>query len=154
MFDPLFSRILVAYDGSEPSQRALDLAAKTAAVFKGELVVLTVVPRVALPIFSEDGIESYSVAEIQKGQDKLREIYGRVVEKAEAEVRMRYPDLKFEALLMEGRPSAIIVEEAEQRGVNLIMMGSRGIGGISGWILGSTSRKVVDKCTKPILIVK
>ena len=48
MFDPLFSRILVAYDGSEPSQRALDLAAKTAAVFKGELVVLTVVPRVAL----------------------------------------------------------------------------------------------------------
>jgi nucleotide-binding universal stress UspA family protein len=33
-------------------------------------------------------------------------------------------------------------------------MGSRGVGGITGWILGSTSRRVVDSCTKPILIVK
>ena len=46
MFDPIFSRIMVAYDDSEPSKRALDLAAKTAAIFKGELIVLTVVPRV------------------------------------------------------------------------------------------------------------
>ena len=154
MFDPIFCRILVAFDGSEPSKRALDIAAKTAAMFKGELVVLTVVPRVTMPIFSRDGVGSFSVAETQNIHDKLIEIYGRALEKAEAEVRMRYPDLKFEALLMEGRPSATIVEEAEQRDVNLIMMGSRGLGGISGWILGSTSRKVVDQCTKPILIIK
>ena len=65
MFDPLFSRILVAFDNSEPSKRALDLAAKIAAKFKGELIVLTVVPRVTMPIFSEDGIESFSIAETQ-----------------------------------------------------------------------------------------
>ena len=154
MFDPIFCRILAAFDGSEPSKRALDIAAKTAAMFKGELIVLTIVPRVAMPIFSEDGITPFSVAGIQNIHDKLIEIYGRALEKAEAEVRMRYPDLKLEALLMEGRPSATIVEEAEQRDVNLIMMGSRGLGGITGWILGSTSRKVVDQCTKPILIIK
>jgi nucleotide-binding universal stress UspA family protein len=154
MFDPIFSRILVAFDGSEPSKRALDIAAKTAAMFKGELIVLTIVPRVAMPIFSEDGIGSFSVAEIQNAQDRLIPIYRKALEKAEAEVRMRYPDLKFEALLVEGRPSATIVEEAEQRDVNLIMMGSRGLGGITGWLLGSTSRKVVDQCTKPILIIK
>ncbi len=154
MFDPIFSRILVAFDGSEPSKRALDIAAKTAAMFKGELIILTVVSQVALPIFTEDGIGPFSVAEIQNGQDRLKHIYRQSLEKAEAEVRMRYPDLKFEALLMEGKPSATIVEEAEQRDVNLIMMGSRGLGGITGWILGSTSRKVVDQCTKPILIIK
>jgi nucleotide-binding universal stress UspA family protein len=154
MFDPIFSRILVAFDGSEPSKRALDVAAKTAAMFRGELIVLTVVPRVVMPFFSEDGIDSFSVAETQNHYDKMIEIYRRALEKAEAEVRMRYPDLKFEALLVEGRPSATIVEEAEQRDANLIMMGSRGLGGITGWILGSTSRKVVDQCTKPILIIK
>ncbi len=154
MFDPIFSRILIAFDNSEPSKRALDIAAKTAAMFKGELIVLTVVPRVTLPIFPRDVFDSFTVAETQKMYDKMMEIYRRVLEKAEAEVRMRYPDLKFEALLMEGRPSATIVEEAEQRDVNLIMMGSRGLGGITGWILGSTSRKVVDQCTKPILIIK
>ncbi len=154
MFDPIFSRILIAFDNSEPSKRALDIAAKTAAMFKGELIVLTVVPRVTLPIFPREVIDSFTVAETQKMYDKMMEIYRRALEKAEAEVRMRYPDLKFEALLMEGRPSATIVEEAEQRDVNLIMMGSRGLGGITGWILGSTSRKVVDQCTKPILIIK
>ena len=145
---------MVAYDDSEPSKRALDLAAKTAAIFKGELIVLTVVPRVTIPIFSRDGIESFSVAETQNMYDKMTEIFRRALEKAESEVRMRYPDLKFEALLLEGRPSATIVEEAEQRDVNLIVMGSRGLGGVSGWLLGSTSRKVVDQCTKPILIIK
>ena len=154
MFDPIFSRIMVAYDDSEPSKRALDLAAKIAAIFKGELIVLTVVPRVTIPIFSRDGIDSFSVAETQNMYDKMTEIFRRALEKAESEVRMRYPDLKFEALLLEGRPSATIVEEAEQRDVNLIVMGSRGLGGVSGWLLGSTSRKVVDQCTKPILIIK
>ena len=84
----------------------------------------------------------------------MEEIYRRALEKTEADVRMRYPDLKVEALLMKGRPSATIVEEAEQRDVNLITIGSRGLGGITGWLLGSTSHKVVDQCTKPILIIK
>ena len=47
-----------------------------------------------------------------------------------------------------------IVEQAEKDDVDIIVMGSRGIGGYTGWILGSTSRRVVDSCTKPILIVK
>ena len=154
MFDPLFSRILVAFDGSEPSKRALDIAAKTAAMFKGELVILTVVPRVTVPMFTEEGVGSLRAADIQDYQYKMKELYRKSLEKAEAEVKMRYPDLKFEALLLEGRPSATIAEEAEKKDANLIIMGSRGLGGITGWILGSTSRKVVDQCTKPILVVK
>ena len=37
---------------------------------------------------------------------------------------------------------------------SLIPMGSRGIGGITGFILGSTSRGVVDYYKKPVLIIK
>jgi nucleotide-binding universal stress UspA family protein len=154
MFDPLFSKILVAFDGSEPSKRALDLAAKTAAMFKGELIIVTVVPRVTLPIFAEEGIGSLRAADINGYDAKMNELYRISLEKAETEVRTRYPNLKFEALLLKGRPSATIVEEAEKRDANLIIIGSRGLGGIVGWILGSTSRNVVNQCTKPILIVK
>jgi nucleotide-binding universal stress UspA family protein len=154
MFDPLFSKILVAFDGSEPSKRALDLAAKTAAMFKGELIIVTVVPRVTLPIFAEEGIGSLRAADINGYDAKMNELYRISLEKAETEVRTRYPNLKFEALLLKGRPSATIVEEAEKRDANLIIIGSRGLGGIVGWILGSTRRNVVNQCTKPILIVK
>ncbi|GAF95594.1 unnamed protein product [marine sediment metagenome] len=154
MFDPIFSKIMVAYDSSEPSKRALDLAAKTAAMFKGELVILTVISREVPPTFIEGSEGPTLSADIQRYLDIRKDFYTRSLEEAKTEVGDRYPGLKFEAILLEGRPSATIVEVAEERDVNLIIIGSRGLGGITGWILGSTSRRVVDQCTKPILVVK
>ena len=116
--------------------------------------MLTVVPKLSLPIFPSEGFGHASAIDFQNYQDGIRDQYRKSLEKAEADVRERYPHLKVDAVLLEGRPSEIIIEEAEKRGVNLIMMGSRGLGGITGWILGSTSRRVADQCTKPILIVK
>ena len=60
---------------------------------------------------------------------------------------------KIETRLEEGRSSDVIVEVAQEEDVDLIVMGSRGMSGIVGF-LGSTSRHVVEACTKPILIVK
>ena len=51
-------------------------------------------------------------------------------------------------------PPSTIVEVAENEGVDLIVIGSRGTGGIKRWILGSTSCRVAENCTKPVLIVK
>ncbi|GAI02286.1 unnamed protein product, partial [marine sediment metagenome] len=81
-------------------------------------------------------------------------LYQNVLKEAEEKVKEEYPGVKTESILKEGRPSATIVEQAEKDDVDIIVMGSRGIGGYTGWILGSTSRRVVDSCTKPILIVK
>jgi len=153
MFDPVFSKVLVAYDGSDPSKRALDHAAKLAAMFEGELVILTVVPKVSVPVYSnaELGAQAMDIASLQ---ERMRENYGQSIKRAEEEIKSLYPHLKVETVLTEGRPASLIVSEADKQGASLIVMGSRGLGGISGWILGSTSRQVVDLCTKAILIVK
>jgi nucleotide-binding universal stress UspA family protein len=153
MFDPVFSNVLVAYDGSDPSKRALDHAAKMAAMFEGELVILTVVPKVSVPVYSnaELGAQAMDIASLQ---ERMHENYSQSMKKAEEDIKGLYPHLKIEAILREGRPSSTIVSEADRLGVSLIVMGSRGLGGITGWILGSTSRQVVDQCTKAILIVK
>jgi nucleotide-binding universal stress UspA family protein len=153
MFDPVFSKVLVAYDGSDPSKRALDHAAKMAAMFEGELVILTVVPKVSVPVYSnaELGAQAMDIASLQ---ERMHENYSLSLKKAEEEIKGLYPHLNVETILKEGRPSSTIVSEAERLGVSLIVIGSRGLGGISGWILGSTSRQVVDQCTKAILIVK
>ncbi|MBM3292614.1 universal stress protein [Candidatus Bathyarchaeota archaeon] len=153
MFDPVFSRILVAYDGSEASKRALDTAAKMAAMFKGELIILAVVPRVTMPIITSTEVSTMDL-ETQDYQEKMKEAYSLALDEAEEEMKEHYPHIKTEGILVEGRPSELIVTTSESKNASLIVMGSRGIGGISGWILGSTSRKVVDHCTKPILIVK
>jgi nucleotide-binding universal stress UspA family protein len=153
MFDPVFSKVLVAYDGSEPSRRALDHAAKMAAMFEGELTIVSVVPKVSIPVYSnaELGAQAMDIASLQ---ERMHETYSQALKKAEEEVKGLYPHLNVVATLLDGRPSALIVSEADKIGASLIVIGSRGLGGISGWILGSTSRQVVDQCHKAILIVK
>jgi nucleotide-binding universal stress UspA family protein len=111
------------------------------------------VPKVSVPIYSnaELGAQAMDIASLQ---ERMHENYSQSIKKAEEEIKSLYPHLKVETILKEGRPSSTIVSEADRLGVSLIVMGSRGLGGISGWILGSTSRQVVDQCTKAILIVK
>jgi nucleotide-binding universal stress UspA family protein len=154
LFDPVFSKILVAFDGSAPSKRALDYAVKMAAMLHGELIILTVVPRAPFPILAEEGSSVYIGKDYDDYQEKIREIYRMSLVRAEAAILERYSHLKYEVVLSEGRPSAMIIDEAERRDVSLIILGSRGLGGIAGWILGSTSRKVVDQCTKPVFVIK
>jgi nucleotide-binding universal stress UspA family protein len=153
----MIKKILVALDGSEPSQRALNCAIGFAERWGAELTMLAVVPRVMLPIFPDEGFGATPIAaakDFGQYQERMRTIYQNVLTEAEKKIRSEHPDLKVVTRLEEGRPSATIVDLAENDGVDLIVIGSRGIGGITGWILGSTSRRVVDSCTKPILIVK
>lgn len=153
----LFGKLLVAFDGSEQSKHALNYAADMANSNGGELIVLTVVPRVTLPIFPDEGFGSAPITAAQdfgEYQDRLKAMYEKAQSDVMKELREHYPNLKTESILLEGRPSARIVETSERYSVDLIIMGSRGLGGISGWILGSTSRRVVESCTKPIMIIK
>ncbi len=84
----------------------------------------------------------------------LESSHKQVLSKAEKKVKAVYPDLKAKQLLARGHIPTTIIETAESEDVDLIVMGSRGFTGVKGWLLGSTSRHVVEHCTKPILIVK
>ena len=153
----MFKKILIAYDGSAQSKHALDHAAEMADSCKGQLVILTVVPREGLPVFPTDGMSPEPVLTNQdweEYQEKMKANYQKSQEDALKDVKEHYPKLKVDAIILDGRPSSTIVEQAEKNQADLIVMGSRGLGGITGWILGSTSRRVVESCTKPILIIK
>ena len=153
----MFRKILVAYDGSDHAKHALEYAVDVTDVRKGTLFILTVVPKVTLPIFPDEGFGAAPITAAQdfgEYQDRMKEMYKKSLDEAVTHIKEEFPDLKFETILIEGRPSATIVEQADKNDVDLIVIGSRGLGGITGWILGSTSRRVVDSCTKPVLIVK
>ncbi len=153
----MYKKILVAFDGSEASKHALDQAVNLAESFDSELHILSVVPRVMMPVFPDEGFGAAPVSTAQdmgEYQDKMIDIFQRGLDEAEKDVLDHFPSLKISTKLLEGRPSSTIVDEADAENIDLIVIGSRGIGGITGWILGSTSRNVVESCTKPILVVK
>ena len=153
----MFKKILVAYDGSDQSKHAIDYAADMANSSASTLVILTVVPKVTLPVFPDEGFGTLPVSSTQDWadyQDKMSASYKKSQEDAVKDLKDHYPKLAVGAILLEGRPSSTIVEQAEKNQADLIVIGSRGLGGISGWILGSTSRRVVESCTKPVLVIK
>lgn len=153
----MYKKILVAFDGSEASKHALDHAVSIADMIKAKIHIVSVVPRVMMPVFPDEGFGAAPVTAAQDMsdyQERMKTVYGKSLEEALQDISNHYPHLVVETKLMEGRPSATIVEEAESNDMDLIVIGSRGLGGITGWILGSTSRNIVENCTKPILVVK
>jgi nucleotide-binding universal stress UspA family protein len=153
----MYKKILVAFDGSEASKRAVDHAVSIADLMEAEIYMVSVVPRVMMPVFPDEGFGAAPVTAAQDMsdyQERMLAVYGRSLEEAEKDIKNHYPEVKVETRLMEGKPSATIVDEAENNNIDLIVIGSRGLGGITGWILGSTSRRIVESCTTPILVVK
>ena len=147
----MYKRLLVAVDGSEQSYKALDHAATIAEKFDSELVLLTVIPTMISP-FSPD--EYFDLTVYTKYQESTHAFYNNMLKDIYEKASTKHQDLNIRTILMEGRPSATIVDVAEKEGCDMIVMGRRGIGGFKGWVLGSTSHRVAASCKKPIMIIK
>jgi len=147
----MYKRLLVAVDGSEQSYKALDHAVAIAEKFDSELVLLTVIPTMIAPFFPDEG---FSPTAYTKHQERMNELYNNTLKEADEIVRTKHPNLNIRTILREGRPSATIVDVAEKERCDMIVMGSRGVGGITGWLLGSTSHGVANSCKKPVMIIK
>ena len=149
----MYKRLLVAVDGSEQSYKALDHAVAIAEKFGSELVLLTVIPKTIAPFFP-DSYDPIIYKEIFKYQERENEFYYNILKDAEEMISMKHPNLNIRTILRKGRPSVTIVDLSEKERCDMIVMGSRGIGGFTGWVLGSTSHGVMTSCKKPVMIIK
>lgn len=146
-------RILIPFDGSVPSKKALDQALNLAQITDSEIVVLSVVPEINIPFPSDDVLRK-DPAKSKNFQEEIERNYAETLSEAAEDITNKYPEQRIETKLERGSPSKRIVDFAEKGEFDLIVMGSKGLGGIRGLILGSTSRRVVNSCTIPVLIVK
>jgi len=80
--------------------------------------------------------------------------YVGVLEDAKKSLKEKHIELDITTQIKKGHAARKIVEVSETDDVDLIVIGSRGHGGLTGWFLGSVSNYVVNHCTKPILVVK
>jgi nucleotide-binding universal stress UspA family protein len=147
----MFTKILVATDGSDHAGHALKYAIESAAKWDAQLIILSVIPPVR-PIIPDpdDFFPTYT----PKFEERAEKAYRRTLDEAVNTAKKEQPDIKVEARLEKGRPADVIVKIAKTESVDLIVIGSRGLGGITGSVLGSTSQAVVHSCTTPILIIK
>lgn len=147
----MITKILVPTDGSDQANHALKFAIESAIKWDAQIIVLSVIPPLR-PIMPEsDGFDLVILPEFEEGLEKA---YQSILDEAVKKVVNEQPKIGVKSILEKGRPANVIVNVARNENVDLIVMGSRGLGGITGTVLGSTSQAVVHLCTRPILIVK
>jgi nucleotide-binding universal stress UspA family protein len=145
--DFMFKKIVVAYDGSENSSKALDRAIELAKCNNAELHVVGVV-RIfefgAIDYISPEEIEEYEKQEISKEEKYLKEAIQKV---SQAGLNGTYK-------VMEGDPAEEIMTYADEIGSDLIVVGRRGVGGFKRLLIGSKSSNIVKYANQSVLVVK
>ncbi|MBU1661972.1 MAG: universal stress protein [Chloroflexi bacterium] len=139
----MFENILLAIDGSEHARKAARLAGDLARHHGANLRV--VVAFEPVPVYlGEPNFQQVVFVRLREADDVL---------KAALELVGDIPgELKTEVL--EGPPAEAILNVADTRGNDLIVMGTRGRGRLSGLLLGSQSQKVVAHAHCPVLLIR
>ncbi|MFA6001430.1 MAG: universal stress protein [Thermoleophilia bacterium] len=138
-----YRSVLVPYDGSNPSKRAIERIVNITNSDEPSMTMLYVIPRYEemVGFFKTDAIER-----------SIQEEATRIV--LEGEQIAAGNGLNANTMIEEGRAADKIVESARELGSDLIVIGSHGWHGMDKSILGSTAERVIAHSPIPILIVR
>lgn len=138
----MFRKILVSLDGSELSEQALPYAEELAGTHNSEIELIYV---------------------CEPAEVEYRHMYQLYIEKASEQVRNHvkfyHPEetgllVPVRAAVLDGDPATEIINYADRNYINLICMVSHGRSGIVPWSMGSTPFRVIQRTTKPVLLIR
>ncbi len=140
----MFRKILVGVDGSEHGFRAARVAGELARHMETDLLVV---------------VSSFEEVPRYLGGAALQEVIAARMNNARAILQQALEVIgpvpgEVATDILEGPPAEAILTIAEARGVDLIVMGTRGLGRLAGLLLGSQSQKVAAHAQCPVLLVR
>ena len=157
----MYKKILVPYDDSEPSNKALDHAAAITKMSGGsEVILLYVIAEFPTYHFIERPARSIKTGEKITLSQYLKEVYelmkesaNDVLDKKKEEIK-KTAGLEIRTKLLTGHISNAIIDFAAKEKVDLIVIGNVGRSGISKIrTLGSVSRSVSERAPCPVMII-
>lgn len=142
----LFNNIMVAFDGSKASNQALQKAIELVKLTNANLNVVHIYefPR----FYVAEGFAPMPTTM----NEEFYELASQTADKAEQLIKEAGVTGKVE--LIQGPPAETILEYAASNNIDAIVIGSRGLGGIREFVLGSVSHNVVQHAKIPVLVVK
>ena len=173
----MFNHILCALDGSDHARKALALAIDLAKKYDAQLVLAHVLMRQsdqeALAHFARvEGLSRHVEPELQRLQGMearlevgaavderivssrvLAEVGQHILDDACADAKHGGVD-SVGTLLMDGDAADQILRCVQKRGIDCVVMGSRGLGDIKGLFMGSVSHKVANRASCTCIAVK
>ena len=140
--------IVVATDFSEAAAHAIETAADFARHFEAELIVVHAY-NIEIPVASPIMTGGYVLPE--GFIDQIRQQAQQEVDKIAKDLKSR--GIAAVGIAVDAPPASAVIETADQKGANLIVMGTRGLTGLKHVALGSVADRVVRTANCPVLTV-
>ena len=137
------NKILIAFDGSKGSWRAVEWAVGLAGKVGAQLTAVTVVKP---PEFSAtiDEVEEF-------WQDAEKHMASQI---AKLKLFGERNEMDIKTVFLRGHPAENIVKYAVDNDMDLIVMGTRGLGGFTSMVIGSVAQKVTSYSSVPVTIIR
>lgn len=141
-------KILVAYDGSELSQKAVKEAERQMSRNKETELHLLSVAEISGPSTSAMMQENITNEQVEKIQHQLNQLKESITKED--------TDVLTKVVIAKGKenPGKSICKYADYNEIDMIVVGSRGLGNVKGLFLGSVSNNIVQNSTSPVTVVK
>lgn len=171
----MFKTIVVPFDGSNPSENALQYAAELAREYGAKLILVHVLLRgTSVPVMQElaEGkgflgevaddlvdVETIPIATVagvaapmEVISDETLEKFGNLLlDRAQAEAKAAKDVRK---RILDGDPAKAILDCVQEEHGDLLVIGSHGVGDLKSLLLGSVSHKLIEGSKCPCLVVK
>lgn len=148
---PQINQVLVPLDGSELARQALPAAMEVAQAAGAKVTLLHAIDplvevspgmgRFGLGLNRDDGLLDEAIHSVDQQLDVIAQ-------------GIRTEELKVATMTIVGYPAEVIVDEAERRNADLIVMATHGYSGIRRWALGSIADKVLHTTRTPLMLVR
>lgn len=139
----MFKNILLGVDGSAHALKAAKVAGELTRAMQANLRIVAAYDPVPTYLGEPNLLDT--IAARQKHADEI-------LRAALKEVGPTPNEVKSE--MLEGSAAEAIIEVANTRQVDLIVVGSRGLGQLAGLLLGSQSQKIIQHAPCPVLVVR
>lgn len=144
-------KMLIAYDGSEASKKAIDMALKCSDK-EDEITLLTVIPaELAESSFTKMLLPTIDLSQIVKSgtfKEKAMDTLSKVAKEIESNIE------KVNLAVESGDPADEILLSAKKRESDIIIVGYKGYGKEGRFLLGSVADKVVRHASVSVLVVR
>lgn len=138
-------RIFAAVDGSEHALKAAQLAAQMAGKVGARLTLVHVVVPVVLPADAPAQATNDIMTMVEHDAERML---------AQAAKRVAVEGVPIDTRVLHGVPGEAIAEVANAEKIDLVIVGSRGLGVVKRVLLGSVADRVLHLCSQPVLVVR
>lgn len=148
----LIKNILVPIDGSSLTEKIMSFAIDLAEKYQAHVTLLSVLEKPSQTLISQG--ELFTPNSTKKFVEDLEKYHKKILSDATTKIERKKSTVTLSSMLVEGRPADKIIEVSQKGKYDLIVIGSRGLGGIKEFFLGSVSDRVADHAQCPVLIIK